>query len=194
METSLLLSMTGFALVMSISPGPVNLVAFGAGARHGFRATTGHVLGATLGFVLLLVLMCAGLSGLLLRWPLLAGALHWGGLLFMGYVAWLLVADSGELALREPAAPALHHGALMQWLNPKAWLAASMGAGSYVGDGATERIVLFAGLYFVVCLLSIACCAYAGSRLRERLWQGRRQRWLNRAMAVLLVGVVILQG
>ena len=38
MEISLLLSMSGFALAMSISPGPVNLVALGTGARYGWVA------------------------------------------------------------------------------------------------------------------------------------------------------------
>ena len=54
MEFSLLLSMAGFALAMSISPGPVNLVALGTGARYGFTASLRHVVGATLGFILLL--------------------------------------------------------------------------------------------------------------------------------------------
>ncbi|MGL4410466.1 MAG: hypothetical protein ACRCTU_18935 [Zoogloea sp.] len=44
METSLLLSMAGFALAMSITPGPVNLVALGSGARHGFAASLRHVV------------------------------------------------------------------------------------------------------------------------------------------------------
>ncbi|HAT1553441.1 TPA: LysE family translocator, partial [Aeromonas hydrophila] len=41
--------MAGFALAMSITPGPVNLVALGSGARHGFAASLRHVVGATLG-------------------------------------------------------------------------------------------------------------------------------------------------
>lgn len=45
MEFSLLLSMAGFALAMSISPGPVNLVALGTGARYGFTASLRHVVG-----------------------------------------------------------------------------------------------------------------------------------------------------
>ncbi|KAB0543471.1 LysE family translocator, partial [Pseudomonas palleroniana] len=48
---SLILSMAAFALVASITPGPVNIVALSSGARYGFRATLRHVGGATLGFV-----------------------------------------------------------------------------------------------------------------------------------------------
>ncbi len=119
MEISLLLSMSGFALAMSISPGPVNLVALGTGARYGFPASLRHVVGATLGFILLLLLMGLGLGGALSRWPVAAGAIHWGGVLFLCYMAWQLLVDRGQLERVEGAPPAFWYGALMQWLNPR---------------------------------------------------------------------------
>ena len=186
METSLLLSMAGFALAMSISPGPVNLVALGTGARYGFPASLRHVVGATLGFILLL-LMGLGLGGALSRWPLVAGVLHWGGVLFLCYLAWQLLVDSGRVEGVDGGPPAFWYGALMQWLNPKAWLAASMGMGAYGVAGGLGQILLFTGIYLVICLGSIACWAYMGSRLQQALLSPRRLRWFNRAMALLLV-------
>ena len=53
---SLFLSMAAFALAMSISPGPVNIVALSAGARYGVRASMRHVSGATIGFTALLII------------------------------------------------------------------------------------------------------------------------------------------
>ncbi|MGY3859410.1 LysE family translocator [Aeromonas intestinalis] len=187
METSLLLSMCGFALAMSISPGPVNLVALGSGAQHGFRASLRHVVGATLGFILLLLLMGLGLGALLSRWPLVVGALHWGGILFLGYMAWQLVRSGGELEGESGQRPAFWYGALMQWLNPKAWLAASMGMGAYGGAGEWGQMVMFTALYLVICLGSIACWAYVGSCLQQALLSPRRLRWFNRVMALLLL-------
>lgn len=87
MEMSLLLSMAGFALAMSISPGPVNLVALGSGARYGFLASLRHVVGASLGFILLLLLMGLGLGAALSQWPVVSGAIRWGGILFLCYMA-----------------------------------------------------------------------------------------------------------
>ncbi|HDX8368914.1 TPA: LysE family translocator, partial [Aeromonas dhakensis] len=46
---------------------------------------------------------------------------------------------------------------------------------------------LFSGLYLVICLCSIACWAYAGSRLQGLLLAPQRLRWFNRAMALLLL-------
>ena len=125
METSLLLSMAGFALAMSITPGPVNLVALGSGARHGFVASLCHVVGATLGFILLLLLMGLGLGAALLQWPLAAELLRWAGVIFLGWMAWQLLVDSGRVEGVDGVAPSFWYGALMQWLNPTAWLAAS---------------------------------------------------------------------
>ena len=62
---SLIMSMAAFALATSITPGPVNVVALGSGARFGFAASQKHVAGAALGFTLLLVLIGLGLHELL---------------------------------------------------------------------------------------------------------------------------------
>lgn len=187
METSLLLSMCGFALAMSISPGPVNLVALGAGARYGFWASLRHVVGATLGFILLLLLMGLGLGATLSQWPMAASTLRWGGTLFLCYMAWQLMTDQGRVEGATGVPPAFWYGALMQWLNPKAWLAASMGMGAYGAAGGMQQILLFTSLYLVICLGSIACWAYAGSCLQEALLKPRRLRWFNRTMALLLL-------
>ncbi|HDX8618037.1 LysE family translocator, partial [Aeromonas dhakensis] len=49
------------------------------------------------------------------------------------------------------------------------------------------QVALFSGLYLVICLCSIACWAYAGSRLQGLLLVPQRLRWFNRAMALLLL-------
>lgn len=185
---SLSLSMAAFALAASISPGPVNIVALGSGARHGLRASLGHVAGATLGFCLLLVLVGLGLHELLLRWPLLGEVLRWGGVAFLLYMAWRLACDSGQLTGEQRQhPPSAWQGAAMQWLNPKAWLAAVAGVGAYTG-GEQQLLWLFSWIYGPICFVSVACWAWAGSVIRHYLNEARYLRLLNRGLAVLLVG------
>lgn len=185
---SLSLSMAAFALAASISPGPVNVVALGSGARHGLRASLWHVTGATLGFCLLLVLVGLGVHELLSRWPLLSVALHWGGVAFLLYMAWKLARDAGHLSGPEQQrAPSAWHGAAMQWLNPKAWLAAVAGVGAYTG-GEQQLLWLFTWIYGPICFVSVACWAWAGSVIRQYLREPRYLKWLNQGLAVLLVG------
>ncbi len=98
---SLIMSMAAFALAASITPGPVNIVALSSGARFGFRASQRHVAGATLGFVLLLVLMGLGLHELLQWWPAMTQVVQWAGVAFLLYMAFKLAADNGQLEARD---------------------------------------------------------------------------------------------
>ena len=56
-----------YTLVMSITPGPNNIMLLASGARFGFRRTLPHLLGVTAGFTLQTVAVCAGL-GVVLEW------------------------------------------------------------------------------------------------------------------------------
>lgn len=181
------LSMFVFALVSSITPGPVNLVALNAGAQYGFAASLRHVTGATVGFVILLVLAGIGLQQLVVRWPVLIRLIQWGGVAFLFFMSYQLASDDGEF--RGDAArrkPSLWYGAMLQWLNPKAWLASLAGMSAYAADGTSVQIGRFALLYFLVCYGSIACWAYAGTFLRQYLQDAARVRLGNRVMAALL--------
>lgn len=184
---SIALSMAAFALATSITPGPVNVVALGAGARYGLRASLRHVTGATAGFTVLLLMIGLGLHEMLVQWPMLARAIRWAGVAFLIYVAWRLAVDDGLIDdAGTTRGPSLMMGATMQWLNPKAWLASVAGMGAYAASGESALVWQFAAIYFVVCFLSIACWAWAGASLRHALRQPARVRFVNRSMAALL--------
>ncbi|TGN93422.1 MULTISPECIES: LysE family translocator [unclassified Burkholderia] len=192
---SMLVSMAAFALASSITPGPVNIVALSAGARHGLGASLRYAAGATLGFVALFLLIGLGLHAALARWPMLTTVTQWSGIAFLLYLALRLALDDGRLSTDpdDPAAPnvagpSAAAGAAMQWLNPKAWLACVAAMGAYAADGEPAQVWQFAALYLVICFASIACWAYAGASLRHRLANARRMRLFNRAMALLLAG------
>ena len=184
---TVLLSMAAFALASSISPGPVNVVALSAGAQHGLAASMRHVTGATVGFTLLLLLIGLGLHELLAHFPNLIDIVKWAGVGFLLYMAYKLAVDDGKLGADKPTrGPSFAYGAAMQWLNPKAWLASLAGMGAYAADGDGRLVWQFTVVYFVVCYLSIASWAYAGTFLRRYLQEPKRVRFFNRAMAALL--------
>ena len=186
---SVVWSMMVFALVSSVSPGPVNVVALSSGVNFGWRASVPHVTGATVGFTLLLLATGYGLYELLLLWPALQGAIRVGGIAFLIWMAWRLATDNGEIAgQKAPRAPGAFNGALMQWLNPKAWLACVAGMGLFASDGDRATLWLFAGIYFVVCYLSILSWALAGASLSGWLQRPARLRLFNRVLALLLLG------
>ncbi len=185
----MLLSMAAFALASSISPGPVNIVALSSGAQHGLRASLRHVTGATLGFTLLLWLTGVGLHQLLGHAPAMMRVTQLAGVAFLLWMAWKLARDDGTLHLDGSGKrPSLLAGAAMQWLNPKAWVAAVAGMSAFAANGEVALVWQFTVLYFVVCYISIACWAYAGTFLRRRLSHAAGMRRFNRAMALLLAG------
>ena len=189
---SLYLSMSLFALAASISPGPVNLLGLAHGVQYGFRASLRHVTGATMGFTLLLLLIGLGLHEVLTRWPLVTVAIKWAGAAFLLYMAWKLFRADGALGdQRAGQAPSYWQGALMQWLNPKAWLASVAGMGAFAG-GDSLLVWQFCALYWAICYLSLACWAYAGAALGQYLHSAARIRLLNRLLAVLLLLSTVL--
>ena len=52
-----------YSFVMSITPGPNNVMLTTSGANFGFRRTVPHMLGISAGCAVQLVAVCAGLGG-----------------------------------------------------------------------------------------------------------------------------------
>lgn len=193
MDLSLILPMSAFALAASLSPGPVNMVCLGSGVRHGLRASLGFVSGATLGFIVLFLAVGLGLAGVLQRVPALTALLRWSGVAFLLYLSWQLARDSGELSGREAQTPpGFMAGALMQWLNPKAWLAAASGIGAYTHAAQPQELAVFAGLYGPICWVSLGSWAYAGTAFGRLSTSPQALRALNRGLAALLAGSCVL--
>ncbi|WP_277186647.1 LysE family translocator [Caballeronia sp. BR00000012568055] len=181
------ISMGAFALASSISPGPVNLVALSSSMRHGFKVSMRHVIGATIGFTVLLLLTGLGMRELLNVMPRLIEFVKWAGCAFLIYMAYKLVRDNGELGVSSEAkAPSFLSGATMQWLNPKAWLASLAGMGAFAGSDI-GLIWQLTCIYFAICLASLACWSAAGIFLRKYIDRPARMRLFNRMISALLV-------
>ena len=187
MSLSLILPMSAFALAASISPGPVNLVCLSSGTRYPVSRGLIFVTGATLGFIALFVAVGLGLYSLLTMVPMLEALLRWAGVAFLLYLSIKLAMDSGQLPeTGVDKAPGFGTGAIMQWLNPKAWLASASGIGAYTSANDLNQILLFASLYLPICWLSLACWVYAGAFLRRYVQRPVVLMAINRTMALLL--------
>ncbi|MCR8915484.1 LysE family translocator [Marinobacter panjinensis] len=187
MSLSLILPMSAFALAASISPGPVNLVCLSSGTRYPVSRGLIFVTGATLGFIALFIAVGMGLYSLLNAVPAFEELLRWGGVAFLLYLSLKLAMDSGRLPeTATEKAPGFGTGALMQWLNPKAWLASASGIGAYTSANDLQEILLFASLYLPICWLSLACWVYAGAFLRRFVQRPLVLVTVNRILALLL--------
>lgn len=192
MQFSLFLSMAAFALVSSITPGPVNLITLSAAVNFGWRVALRHVWGATLGFSLLLIFLGLSIHLLLHFLPQLSLLLQWAGVAFLVYLALALASSQSQInSLQAASAPSFLSGALLQWLNPKAWIASISGMAAFTAEGPAQTLWWFAMIYFVVCFLSLACWALAGVFLTRYLRQPQYLRAFNLSMAALLLASAV---
>lgn len=188
---SVIISMIIFSFVMSITPGPVNLIIISSGINNGFRRTNPFVLGATIGFTLLLAAIAFGLNqfihGDLLRIISMAGTCF---ILYMGYK---IISSQGTLALEEqPKAPRFYEGFLLQWLNPKAWLACVSGVAMF--SMSQSSLWLFIGIYFFVCYICLSFWALASHKTSALLNLKANLKYLNIFMGALLIIVALYLG
>ena len=192
MTISLILPMIAFAIAASISPGPVNLVCLSSGSRHPLSKGLIFVTGATLGFIALFITIGMGLYSVLTVVPGFNAFLRWAGVTFLLYLSFMLFRDDGRLPEDEKRkAPGFITGVIMQWVNPKAWLASASGIGAYTSGHDLHEVIVFATLYMPICWLSLSCWVYAGVYLRRYIQRPIILVTLNRVLAFLLAASCI---
>ncbi|QFT55728.1 LysE family translocator [Microbulbifer sp. THAF38] len=185
---SLFLAMFGFSLTMSITPGPVNMVIVSSGVQHGFARTIPFVSGATIGFTLLLAAIGFGFYQILESYPQLLHYLAIAGSLYVIYMGYKIAsAPAEEIAIDERSLPRFHEGFLLQWLNPKAWIACVSGVALFSSPHSQLSLVYFVFVYFWVCYASLTLWAFAGDKIRHLLGGTSRIKRFNLVMGGLLI-------
>lgn len=186
MQTEIIVALIGFAFVTSVTPGPNNMMLMASGANFGLRRTVPHMLGVSLGFGAMVVLLGLGVDRVIMNSPMLAEMLKWASLAYMLWLAWKIANASGPGETRTDARPmSFLQAAAFQWVNPKAW-AMALGALSAYAAGVGGALVV--GLVFaLVNLPSVSIWAAMGQGLRQFLATPGRLRLFNWTMAALLI-------
>jgi threonine/homoserine/homoserine lactone efflux protein len=183
-----------YTFVMSITPGPNNVMLTASGASFGLRRTLPHILGIVAGFLAQLLAVCAGLSALFARWPALQSALGWAGAAYLLYLGWQML-GSREAQARHQARPvSFVEAALFQFLNPKAWVMTVTAATLFL---PRELGLLARGGYMVAVMegIGVPCMmvwALFGSSLRGLLGAPRGRLVFNVAMALALASTAVM--
>ncbi len=186
--------MAVFAFVGAATPGPVNIIATSSSANFGIKRTFPHVLGASLSYAAIVLFVGTGLNQVLLSNPKTTVYLQYLGAAWLLYMSYK-IADSepGQaLANRQNMSlqkvPSLLQGALVQGLNPKAWLVSISGVSIFVTPNLPNNLYLFifTGLSFVICMLGVGLWAVLGGLLSRFLATEQYQIAFNRAMGLLL--------
>ena len=184
---SLLIAMFSFSLVMSISPGPVNMVILSSGASYGVRKTFAFVSGASIGFTLLLLFVGLGFHKVIILYPSFLKYLSIAGSMLIIYMGYLIAFSKSELNIEKKNQPTFTQGFLLQWLNPKAWLACVASVSLFSNPNSHQVFLQFSLVYFLVCYLSLFSWSVLGDRATALLNSEFRLRVFNSVMGGLLI-------
>lgn len=183
----ILWALAAYTVVMTITPGPNNLLLLSSGLTFGLTRTGWHLAGILCGVLLQICLTGAGLGALFIHFPEIQTGLKLAGTVYMLWLAWRLW-DAGELKSVSATRPiGFFEAMVFQFVNPKTWVMATTVIAVFVPAGGAygERVVT-AGLIFTAVALPCICVwAVCGAWLRSLVYNPVVRRRLNRSMAVL---------
>jgi threonine/homoserine/homoserine lactone efflux protein len=186
-----LLALATFAFVSSITPGPNNLMLMASGINFGFVRTIPHMLGVSLGFVLLAGVVGLGLGQVFTRFPVMHTVLLVVSVIYLVWLAWKIAnAAPPASANRSSSAKPMSFlaAALFQWVNPKAWTMAITAMTTFVPPEApVMSLLIVAGLFALINLPSVGCWTVLGVQMRRLLDDPKALRVFNITAALLLL-------
>ncbi|WP_342752181.1 LysE family translocator [Vibrio sp. JC009] len=193
MDPQVFVAFLVFSVSMSITPGAGNLTLLGISNRYGFFAALPFVAGTALGVLVVFVGSSAGLYSVLASSPELYLALKYGGAAYLLYIAWgiaRLEIDEKQTADR---AAGVTSGALIQILNPKAWIAAMTVFSQFMN--VSENYLLQVGMIVIIFVLITILCtsvwAYFGAALKHALKSSHQMLIVNRCLGITLASTVV---
>jgi threonine/homoserine/homoserine lactone efflux protein len=189
MTYDLVLALSLFALVSSITPGPNNLMLMASGANFGFRRTIPHMLGVGIGFTLMIVLVGIGLVQIFDLYPISHQILKVVSVIYLFWLAWKIAnaaPPEGDVA-SESTPITFIQAALFQWVNPKAWTMALTAITAYTPNQTLGSVIWVALVFGIVNLPSVSLWTVLGEQMARFLTSAARLRAFNWLMAALLV-------
>ncbi len=188
MTYDILMALIAFAFVSSITPGPNNLMLMASGANFGFRRTIPHMLGISLGFTFMVLLVGAGLVQVFDRYPISHTVLKVLSVLYLLYLAWKIAHAAPAKGADAAGTPMTFlQAAAFQWVNPKAWAMALTATAAYAPDQTINAILLVALVFGAINLPSVSTWTVLGQQMARILTNPHRLLAFNWTMAALLV-------
>ena len=190
MTSETLISLCLFALATSATPGPNNAMLFASGVNFGLRKSLPHILGVTLGFTFMQLVLGLGVGMVFEAVPGLYSVLRAVGVGYMLYLAWAIgssnpVALDGEGGGARPMT--FLQASAFQWVNPKALMMCITAASTYAPpDRPIAGALIVTAAFFFVGMPCVGGWAVLGALMRGLMQDRRRLKAFNVAMASLL--------
>lgn len=183
-----LASFSFLAIIMSITPGPNNIMVLFSSVRFGTNKTLPHILGASLGSAFMLFLVGVGFHKILSTIPQVLLAIKYIGIAYIFYLSWQIFIDTSLIQEDDEQKPMnLIQAILFQWINPKSWIMASIAISTCLPMNFTIEDIIFYSIIFIG--ISFPCVwvwAILGSVITKFIRSIKIMRIFNISCACLL--------
>ena len=192
MSGELFTALVVFAVVTLFTPGPNNVMLMASGLNFGFRRAIPHLVGVTLGFAAMVLIVGVGLGAVFEAYPAIHTVIRYAGAAYLLYLAWK-IARAGPVEEGERGRPiSFLQAVAFQWVNPKGWVMAVGGIAADAGIAAYPfNMIMIAAVFGVLGLASSWTWVMFGSGLGRVLKDPRSIRIVNIVMALALVASLI---
>ena len=164
-----------------------------SGANFGFRASLPHILGVSVGFILLVIAAGFGLAGLFLTFPELYDILKIVSFLFLVYLAWK-IGSAGQTQHHSSSEPLrFWQAAIFQLVNPKgvSVIISSVTAYTSSANAVASEVFILSIVFSFVTVGSTCTWTLFGLIIKKILNTRKRLRIFNITMAGLLLASLL---
>ncbi|QKV18278.1 LysE family translocator [Oricola thermophila] len=187
MEISALVPLAIYIFVMTITPGPNNMMLASSGLVFGIGRSVPHILGITSGVALQLLLTGFGLGTIFAAEPAIQFALKVLGTAYLFWLSSRLWQAGAPESVSSPRPINFREAAVFQFINPKAWLIAVTICSVFLSSQYSMllQITVFSLAFLAVGAPSMLAWVCFGASVRRLTTNSHRIRLINRIMAGL---------
>jgi len=184
-----------YASVMSITPGPNNLMLFSYGKAYGIYESRKIMFGIFLGFFIMLCMSGYGISKIITSSQTAELVLKIAGSLWMLYLAFVLSKLNTKIEPSEKPKIGFGQAFGQQFVNSKAWIMAITGAGAFMPQYSNVHlnVFLFAIMFGIVGVPSMLVWLKMGDVITKIIKSEKGNRILGYTMfTLMLVSIVTI--
>ena len=182
-----------FVSIVSMTPGPNNLLLAASGANYGFFRTLPHMCGVIVGFAIMVVASGFGLGMILNEFPQVVLPLKIMSVSFLLYLSWRMATGGAHVVEGKSQPLTFLPAVLFQTINPKgiSFLLSIMGAQVSDSEPLLPQLIPLFILLPAFTVLSAVTWTMFGTAIGKLMQSQSAFRVFNLVMASLLVACVI---
>ncbi len=182
-----------FVSIVSMTPGPNNLLLAASGANYGFIKTLPHMCGVIVGFAIMVVASGFGLGMMLNEFPQVILPLKIMSVSFLLYLSWRIATGGAHVVEGKSQPLTFLPAVLFQTINPKgiSFLLSIMGAQVSDAEPLLPQLIPLFILLPAFTVLSAVTWTMFGTAIGKLMQSQGAFRVFNLVMASLLVACVI---